>query len=187
MIHYQLQCDRAHGFDGWFKDSAAFDRQAETGLIACPICSSVQVTRALMAPALGRGTRHRRDGATELNPAEPRPAEQRPVEPRPAQPVVAQPYGESGAASVSTVLPPATLTEAGMPDRLRAMLQRLRSEVEKNCDYVGTGFAEEARRIHQGESEARGIYGETTPAEAEALADEGIEFGVVPWLPRSDS
>jgi hypothetical protein len=172
MIHYQLQCDRAHGFDGWFKDSAAFDHQAQTGLVACPICNSVRVTRALMAPALGRGTRHRRDGA---------------VEPSPAEPVAARPAAEPAAAAVPEVLPPLAMAEAGMPDRLRAMLQRLRSEVEKTCEYVGTGFAEEARRIHQGESEARGIYGETTPAEAEALADEGIAFGVMPWLPRSDS
>jgi hypothetical protein len=74
-----------------------------------------------------------------------------------------------------------------MPDQLRSLLQRLRGEVEKRCDYVGTRFADEARRIHYGESEARGIYGETTPSEAEALADEGIEFGVMPWLRRSDS
>jgi hypothetical protein len=95
--------------------------------------------------------------------------------------------GAPGTPAVPAIPPPVAVTEAGMPDRLRAMLQRLRSEIEKNCDYVGTGFADEARRIHHGESEARGIYGETTPAEAEALADEGIEFGVVPWLPRSDS
>jgi hypothetical protein len=177
MIHYQLQCDRVHAFDGWFKDSVAFDRQAETGLIACPICGSVRVTRALMAPALGRGTRHRRD-----HPAEPDPGEPNPTRPAPAQPV-----GAPGTPAVPAIPPPVAVTEAGMPDRLRAMLQRLRSEIEKNCDYVGTGFADEARRIHHGESEARGIYGETTPAEAEALADEGIEFGVVPWLPRSDS
>ena len=74
-----------------------------------------------------------------------------------------------------------------MPDPVRSLLKRLRAEVEKHCDYVGAGFAEEARRIHYGESKARGIYGETSPSDAEALADEGIEFGVVPWLRRSDS
>jgi hypothetical protein len=177
MIHYQLQCDHAHGFDGWFKDSAAFDRQAATGLIACPICGSVQVTRALMAPALGRGTRNGREIAAEPRPAGPNPRELE----------ATQPHAEPAAPGVPTVLPPVAVAEAGIPDRLRAMLQRLRAEVEKNCEYVGPGFADEARRIHHGESDARGIYGETTPDQAEALADEGIEFGVVPWLPRSDS
>jgi hypothetical protein len=73
-----------------------------------------------------------------------------------------------------------------MPDKLRSLLQQLRVEVEKHCDYVGKDFAEEARRIHYGETKARGIYGETTASEAEALADEGVEFGVMPWPRRSD-
>lgn len=73
-----------------------------------------------------------------------------------------------------------------MPDELRAKLQRLRSEIEQNCDDVGAGFADEARRIHSGDAKARGIYGETTPAEAEALAEDGIEVARIPWVPRSD-
>ena len=44
-------------------------------------------------------------------------------------------------------------------------------------------FAEEARKIHYGESDKRGIYGETSDEEAEALAEEGIEFGRLPWVP----
>ena len=66
------------------------------------------------------------------------------------------------------------------------MLQKLRAEVEQNCDYVGDEFAAEARRIHNGEADARGIYGETTPEEAEALAEDGIEVSRVPWVPRAD-
>ncbi len=73
-----------------------------------------------------------------------------------------------------------------MPAQLRAMLQKLRAEVEKNCDYVGSDFAEEARRMQRGDSERRGIFGEATDAEAEALQDEGIEVGRIPWVPRAD-
>jgi hypothetical protein len=73
-----------------------------------------------------------------------------------------------------------------MPAQMLAMLQRMRAEVEKHCDYVGPGFAEEARRIHRGESDKRGIYGETTPEQAEALAEEGIEVSRIPWVPRAD-
>jgi hypothetical protein len=73
-----------------------------------------------------------------------------------------------------------------MPAHLRAMLQHLRSEVERNCDYVGPQFANEARKIHNGESEPRGIYGEATPEESEALADDGIEVGKIPWVPLAD-
>ena len=63
-----------------------------------------------------------------------------------------------------------------MPAHMRAMLQRMRAEVEKHCDYVGPQFAEEARKMHRGESDKRGIYGETSPEQAEALAEEGIEI-----------
>jgi len=65
-------------------------------------------------------------------------------------------------------------------------LRELRAKVEADCDYVGPTFAEEARRIHYGETEPRGIYGETTDEEAEALDEEGIEFAKIPWLPRHD-
>ncbi|HYZ64049.1 MAG TPA: DUF1178 family protein, partial [Acetobacteraceae bacterium] len=54
MIHYQLRCGADHGFDGWFKDSAAFEAQAKRGLVACPECGDSRVNRALMAPAIGR-------------------------------------------------------------------------------------------------------------------------------------
>lgn len=73
------------------------------------------------------------------------------------------------------------------PADLRHALQELRHHVETNCDYVGPAFAEEARRIHRGESEARGIYGEATPAESRALADEGIKVASIPWIPPNDA
>lgn len=74
-----------------------------------------------------------------------------------------------------------------IPDAVRAALQKLREEVEKHCDYVGKDFAGEARRIHNGETEPRGIYGESTDEEAEALAEDGIAFARIPWAPRNDS
>ena len=82
---------------------------------------------------------------------------------------------------------PQAVAGGALPDQMRAMLQRMRSEVEKRCDYVGGNFAQEARRIHAGETPARGIYGETTPEQAESLADDGIEVSQIPWLPRSES
>ena len=71
--------------------------------------------------------------------------------------------------------------------QLRKELGELRKKIEANCDYVGGQFAEEARKIHYGETEARGIYGETSEEQARELNDEGIEFSRVPWLPRQDS
>ncbi len=67
-----------------------------------------------------------------------------------------------------------------------AMLSKMREHVESNCDYVGPEFAEEARKIHYGETEKRDIYGEATNDDAKEMEEEGIEFGRIPWLPRAD-
>ena len=93
------------------------------------------------------------------------------------------------------------LAKGGVPDGERARnesesaevaeamgtLLELRKKVEENCDYVGPGFAEEARKIHYGETDARNIYGETSNDEAEALSEEGVSFRRIPWAPRHDS
>lgn len=101
----------------------------------------------------------------------------------------AVPRKRQAAAPVAVPAPeaPTAVTPQRLPAHVRAALQRIRAEVERNCDYVGDKFATEARRIHDGEAEARGIYGEATPEQAQALADDGIEVGQIPWLPRSDA
>lgn len=67
---------------------------------------------------------------------------------------------------------------------MAAALRELRQHVTENADYVGDKFAEEARKIHYNEVDAHGIYGEATSDEAQALADEGIEFLPLPQLPE---
>ncbi|MDP2086693.1 MAG: DUF1178 family protein [Gemmobacter sp.] len=52
MIRYDLTCDKGHAFDSWFASAAAYDRLAAAGHVACPDCGSVQVAKALMAPAV---------------------------------------------------------------------------------------------------------------------------------------
>lgn len=74
-----------------------------------------------------------------------------------------------------------------MASAMRQHLQEIRSKVEENCDYVGDKFADEARKIHYGETESRGIYGEATDHQHQELVEEGIEVARVPWLPRSDA
>ena len=73
------------------------------------------------------------------------------------------------------------------PAQMRAALVELRHQVESKCDYVGERFAEEARKIHYGEVDAHGIYGEATNEESKELADEGISFGRIPWIPTTDA
>jgi hypothetical protein len=173
MIHYQLRCGDDHAFDGWFRDSAAFDDQATRGLVECPSCGDVNVRRALMAPAVPRKGRTAapviEHGESETPHA-----------------MAASPPGPSSHAPSSHAPSPAAMAAARLPDEVRAVLQRIRAEVEKNCDYVGPAFAEEARRIHNGVADVRPIYGETTPEDAEALAEDGIAVSRIPWLPRAD-
>ena len=158
MIHYDLLCGAQHRFDGWFRDSAAFDTQSENHLLECPVCGDVAVVRALMAPAVPRKGSRARPQLDAPPPAS--------VEPAPDLPVA--------------------VAGTRMPAQVRAALQRMRAEIEKACDYVGPRFAEEAVSMHRGETEKRGIYGETTPEQAEMLADEGVEIASIPWLPRAD-
>jgi hypothetical protein len=157
MIHYQLRCSQAHGFDGWFKDSASFEKQAKRGLIECPECGGTEVERALMAPALAR-----RDALPAA---------------------IAAP---SPAAETTPATTPAKVAAGRLPAQMLAALQRMRAEVEKNCDYVGPDFADQARAMHRGEIEPKGIYGESTDEQAESLADEGIAVAKIPWVPRAD-
>ncbi len=49
-----------------------------------------------------------------------------------------------------------------------------------HTEDVGEKFADEARRIHYGEAAERGIRGQATPDEREALRDEGIEVMPLP-------
>ncbi len=164
MIHYQLQCRQAHGFDGWFRNSAAFEEQAARGLIECPECGDTGVERALMAPAVAKRESLPVPVAKRTEPAV--------ADPKPPVPVPA------------TI--PEPMAASHLPAQMLAVLQRMRAEVEKHCDYVGPSFAEEARKIHRGETEVRPIYGETTEEQAESLADEGIAVARIPWVPRAD-
>ncbi|SFZ85792.1 hypothetical protein SAMN02983003_2962 [Devosia enhydra] len=78
---------------------------------------------------------------------------------------------------------------AGHPDQatilaaMRALKRKLMSEAEN----VGDRFAEEARKIHFEEADPRGIYGQATPDEARALAEEGIPFMPLPDLPEEQN
>jgi hypothetical protein len=159
MILYRLRCSKGHEFDSWFKDSKYYERQEKKSLIGCAVCGDSKVARAIMSPRIGK-----KGKAAEVEtPAAPPPA----PTPSPEQQQMAA-------------------LARKMPKELREALLQVRAEVEKNCEPVGDRFAEEARKIHYGESNKRGIYGETTDEEAEALAEEGIEFGRLPWIPRGN-
>ena len=68
MIKYALACEKDHSFESWFPDSGGYETQARRGLIACPVCGSTRVSKAIMAPAIVGGQQ------TERRPLEASPA-----------------------------------------------------------------------------------------------------------------
>ncbi len=137
MIRYQLVCNKNHDFEGWFRDSAAYDTQAKKGLLVCPTCNSKRVTKAPMAPAVSK-------------------------------------KGELAEA-------------AAKAKAVREWVTNVRQHVEKNAEYVGERFPDEARAIHYGDAKERQIYGEASLEDARELVDEGVPVAPLPSLPRADS
>ena len=86
----------------------------------------------------------------------------------------------------SHYLPDESRAKAVAQEILQAVT-KVQKHVEENCDYVGDKFAEEAKAIHYGEAEERGIYGEATEQEAEELVEEDITVYKIPWHQRRDS
>ena len=132
MIKYQLLCEHEHEFEGWFRDSADYDVQSEKGLIECPFCGSLEVRKAVMAPAIPRRSNSREERLSEIK------------------------------------------------QDLAKAVERARDYVEKNFDYVGDKFPEEARKIHYGEADERGIFGEASSKEVKELVDEGVSVAPLP-------
>ena len=155
MIRYTLACEHEHTFESWFQNSAAYDKQAKRGLVACPVCNSGKVEKAIMAPRLARAD-----------------------VPEPSPPIPAPPAAPAPAVTKTPVA-----IMSSQERELRQKLKELRDHVTKNANYVGPKFPEEARKIHYGETEHRSIYGEASPEEAKALVEEGIEFHPLPILP----
>ena len=157
MIHYALACSKGHSFESWFQNSAAYDKQAKRGLVACPMCGDVRVEKALMAPKLS-GTKKRGRAPLPMPSGEPPPA----------------PAAEA-TTPVAMISP--------QEQEFRTKLKELRDHLTKNADNVGPKFPEEARKMHYGEIEHRSIYGQASPQEAKALHEEGVEFHPLPVLP----
>ena len=146
-----LRCGAGHSFEGWFASEDDYGSQRERGLLDCPVCGNAEVMRLPSAPRLNLS------GARA---------------PEPAQAVAPTPA--SGPASA-----PAT-TEVAVHGNAAQRFVEAVADLLRNTQDVGPRFAEEARRIHYGETEAKAIRGQATPQEREALADEGIEVFTLP-------
>ena len=151
-----LQCSHQHSFEGWFASEDDFQSQLSRGLVECPMCADKSVQKLPSAPRLNLGG-HQNPG----------------VPGRSLQ-------GSPTPVGAEDKLPAVAGTPAGAsrPEQA-AFLQALR-HVVANTEDVGTRFADEARRMHYGEQEARSIRGQTSVREAVELMEEGIDVMPLP-------
>ncbi|MDC8773196.1 DUF1178 family protein [Roseateles albus] len=145
MLVLNLRCGHHHGFEGWFASASDFESQLQRGLISCPICADIHISRMPSAPHLN--VSHLRGG--------------------PAEPSTAQ--ASAAPAGVAKPELPGHVN-ARMHDHLLSAV----AAVLANTEDVGDRFVEEARRIHYGETEAHGIRGQASATEVAELVEEGI-------------
>lgn len=158
MIVFDLKCSADHVFEAWFGDSAEFESQRKRKLVGCPLCGDTDVSKAVMAPNVGAKSNQKSSLPARRNP--------------PGDNAVRE--GEVVAAGAP----------GPSPEQMKAVLERLaklQSYVESNFDNVGKAFPEEVRKIHYGEADPRGIYGDASPEEVRALLEEGVEIAPLPF------
>lgn len=152
-----LQCAHQHSFEGWFASEDDFQSQLTRGLVECPMCSDRAVQKMPSAPRLNLGGH--------------------------AAPSVAPTTASdaSPGAPASTAVAPAQSDASNVmnPAAQAAFLKALR-QVMANTEDVGNRFAEEARRMHYGDTEARNIRGQASMKETVELLEEGIEVMPLP-------
>lgn len=185
MIRYALACRAGHAFESWFRNSADFDDQSARGFVACPVCGSAEVEKALMTPRLGRSAKLSSDRMAAVAAAAmaevAAEAPDRSVESASAAPTSAGVPVAAPASGPDVKAPVALMSPQEI--ELRRKLRELRDHLLQSAEHVGPRFPDEARRMHYGEIEHRSIYGEASPDEVEAMLDEGIEFHPLPMLP----
>ena len=163
-----LRCANGHRFEGWFGSDDDFMDQNGRGLVGCPLCADNVVSRMPSAPRLNLSGARAPAAAAEAATSS-----------APSSPV-------AGAVAVDHTAPAAgTPPAAGAPPAgalQAAWLAGVRQLMARTED-VGHRFAEEARRIHYGETPSRGIRGQASAEERAALHDEGIETVSIP-VPR---
>ncbi len=155
-----LQCRHAHSFEGWFGSEDDFQSQLARGLVECPLCGDVQITKKLSAPRLNLS------GSREVA-------------------LVAEPVPADTVATPAASPAKDPVIQAMMQDpQFQAAYLQMARKIMAQTEDVGTQFAEEARKIHYGESPQRGIRGEASREETLELLDEGIDVLPLP-LPKA--
>ena len=167
MILFDIKCSDGHIFEAWFQNNEAYEQQIDNDLVECPLCGCTKTSKSLMSPNISAKGEIIRDAYQSEQDSE-------------DHKVTVSAHSNSSKEVSSDDVKRAL-------DHMHNIMSKFRRQVEKSCEYVGDDFADEARKIHAGESEKRGIYGETTISETEELLEEGIDILPVPGLNKLDS
>ena len=167
MIRYSLRCSDDHRFESWFQSADAYGSLAEAGHLACPICGTREIAKDLMAPSV-------------------RPARDKVPPPTPAK-SENEGSSEKKKKKDSKASKKEELALDAPKSDSEAALADLRRKVEENSDYVGSDFASEARKMHDGEIPHRSIYGEAGPDDARKLLEDGVPVAPLPFIPTRKS
>jgi hypothetical protein len=166
MKVYNLSCSFDHRFEGWFASEEDCLTQQASGMLACPLCNSTEITRMPSAPHIAKA--HAKENQVQGGGDSSALAKLNPTENQPNQNEVA------------------AVTRADhsqLEAQVQAAFLKGMHELMSRSEDVGSEFAEEARRIHYKESPERSIRGSSTADEVESLRDEGIEILALPALP----
>ena len=150
-----LQCQHQHSFEGWFGSEDDFQSQNARLLVECPFCGDHQITKMLSAPRLnlsGASQSHSHsDNSTTSE------------------------QTDSNAVTTTT-----SSSAALMPVEAQQAWMHMVQHVLSNTEDVGDQFAEEARKMHYGETPERAIRGQVSREETSALLEEGIQVMPLP-------
>ena len=191
-----LQCKQQHAFEGWFGSEEDYQGQLARGLIECPLCGDAQIIKMLSAPRINLGKSREPSRSSGSDPAQP------PVDTESASTVnsataVASPETNHESSVHRDLLPalmPSHLpSQEGQNNRpmsaevafaMQAAWTQMARQVMAHTEDVGGDFAEEARKIHYGETKERAIRGQATQDETLELIEEGIDIMPLP-IPQS--
>ena len=158
MKSFSLICEQAHEFDLMVKSADALEAQQARGLVTCPYCHSDQVQRTLARPAV-KGGKDR--GA---------------------------PKGQGTTSiDVSHCGTDEGTSRRAEFEKAYKFFSQMRAKVEKTHENVGEKFTEQARAMHYGEIEERGIYGKASHDQVKELIDEGGGVAPLPDLPKENA
>ena len=154
MKVYNLACPLDHRFEGWFASEEDCLAQQDKGMLACPVCDSVDITRMPSAPHIAKSS------STELT------------------------VSKADNTSLSgDVIALTGNDHSQLEAQVQAAFLKGMRDLMGRSEDVGNAFAEEARKIHYKEAPERSIRGQTSLDEAEALRDEGIDGMAIPLIP----